>query len=147
MSINVSPGGVPKLPVPSADVGPEGLTGDGHRSSNHGGPDHAVLLFGLDVIERLRAEGHPIGPGTAGENLTLTGVDWANVVPGTRLIFAGGVELEATGYCTPCAKIAGSFKDGDGNRLLHDRHPGDSRVHTRVLKPGRLTAGETFRLA
>ena len=63
--INVSDGGVPKLPVERAEVTAEGLTTDRQAHPKfHGGPERAVCLLGLDAIERLQAEGHPIEPGT-----------------------------------------------------------------------------------
>ena len=49
VQINVSPGGAPKLPVPSARVTTDGLEGDGHRDlEHHGGPERALCLFSLD---------------------------------------------------------------------------------------------------
>lgn len=61
--INVSPGGVPKLPVASAQVTAQGLVGDRQKNLKyHGGPDRALCLWSLEVIETLLAEGHPIAP-------------------------------------------------------------------------------------
>ena len=79
VSVNVSSGGVPKLPVDRARVSPEGVEGDRQRFLQyHGGPERAVSIYSLDLIEALRNEGHPIGIGTTGENLTLAGEE-ANV--------------------------------------------------------------------
>jgi hypothetical protein len=81
-SINVSDGGVPKLPRPWAHVRAAGVEGD--RQENpifHGGPDRAVCLYSSDLIEALQGEGHPIRPGTIGENLTLAGIDWTAMRP------------------------------------------------------------------
>src|SRR3569832_2171795 len=75
--ISVSDGGVPKLPVWEAKVSEQGLSGDRQRNLKfHGGPDRAVCLYSLELIEHLQAEGHPIDAGAAGENLTLSGLDW-----------------------------------------------------------------------
>ncbi len=61
--VNVSSGGVPKLPVPVARVGRLGLEGDDHADrTEHGGPFRAVCLYSIEAIERVRAEGHPIFP-------------------------------------------------------------------------------------
>lgn len=85
--INVSPGGVPKLPVPEAEVMLQGLAGDRQRNRRiHGGPRRALCLYSLEVIDLLRAEGHPIAPGTAGENITISGVDWSDLRPGARIL-------------------------------------------------------------
>lgn len=141
-SVNVSDGGVPKRPVARAQVSRDGLEGDRQRDlRHHGGPDRAVSLFGLDVIERLRREGHPIAPGTTGENLTLADLDWSRVGTGDRLAFDGGLLLEVTTHAVPCGTIRASFQDGDVRRIAQDRHPGESRLYARVLVPGPIWAG------
>lgn len=144
--VNVSPGGVPKLPIPVAVVGPLGIAGDAHRGSGHGGPERALCLFSQEVIERLQAEGHPIAPGTCGENVTIAGLDWPRVVPGARLHLGDEVLVEVTRYTTPCVNIVASFVDGAFARILQDRHPGESRVYTRVLRGGTLRPGDRVEL-
>lgn len=141
--IQVSPGGVPKLPVVSARVGREGLAGDGHRHPEiHGGRDKAVCVWSLERIEALRAEGHPIAPGAAGENLTVAGIDWDRVVPGVRLRVGDEVVLDVVSYTTPCRTIAASFRDGDPYRIAQARHPGWSRVYARVVTEGEIRVGD-----
>ena len=145
-SINVSQGGVPKHPTPEADVRTEGVEGDRQRDLRyHGGPDRAVSVFSAERIAALQAEGHPIAPGTIGENLTVSGVDWTRATPGARLDF-GAVRLEITGYAAPCANIAGSFARGDIARVAQKTNPGWSRVYTRVLAPGRIRVGDAVTL-
>ena len=87
VQISVNPkGGVPKFAVPNAEITTEGVVGDKQRDRRfHGGPERAVCLYSLEVIQSLQAEGHPIAPGTTGENLTISGLDWNFVVPGVRL--------------------------------------------------------------
>ncbi len=141
--ISVSGGGVPKLAVAEAEVRFGGVVGDDQRDrKHHGGPERAVCLFSMEVIERLRAEGHPIAPGTVGENLTVSGLDWRAVAPGTRLVFERGVELEVAAYTSPCSNIRQSFSNLDSKRIKQDLHPGESRVYARVLREGRIAAGE-----
>src|SRR6185503_150995 len=97
-SINASRGGVPKTAMFEGLVTEQGLDGDRQRDPRfHGGPDRAIVLFSLDVIRLLQQEGHPIAPGTTGENLTVSGIDWRDVVPGRRLRI-GEVQLEITKY-------------------------------------------------
>ena len=147
VQVNVSKGGVPKLPVPSAHVTRGGLSGDRQRDLRyHGGPERAVSCFALEVIERLAGEGHPIAPGSTGENLTLAGLDWTAVRPGARLAFAGGVELEVTDFAAPCPTIRRSFEGGEYERISDKRHPGESRVYCRVLVEGEVRAGENVAL-
>ncbi len=93
-SVNTSRGGVPKTSMLEALITPYGVSGDSqHDVADHGGPDRAVVLFSLEVIRDLQAEGHAVAPGTTGENLTVSGLDWASLGPGTR-IRVGGVRLE-----------------------------------------------------
>ncbi len=141
--ISVSDGGVPKRAVDSADVTVNGVSGDRQRDTvHHGGPDRAVCLFSLEVIEGFQSEGHPIQPGFAGENLTVSGIDWDLVVPGQRLSVGPAVELEITSYTAPCATNADWFKDGKFGRMSQSRHPGESRVYARVLREGTVTVGD-----
>ena len=146
-AIHVSDGGVPKSEVQCARVAAHGLEGDRQEHTRfHGGPERAVCVFGLDVVRRLQAEGHPIQPGSTGENLTLDGLDWAAVSVGSRLCFAGGVELEVLSFADPCKLIAASFLDSDFRRIDAERRPGEGRAYTRVAKTGVLTRGESVTL-
>ena len=145
--INISPGGVPKLPVRSADVMELALVGDAHNNNEvHGGPTRAVCLYSLERILALQAEGHPIFPGATGENITLAGVDWDAVVPGARLGLGDTVEIEITKYTEPCPKITASFADGDISRMRQATYPGWSRVYASVLKTGHIRTGDQVTL-
>lgn len=145
-SLNVSAGGVPKLPVAEARIGPLGMEGDRQAHPEvHGGPDRALCLFSAEVIERLQAEGHPIAPGSTGENVTVSGVAWEAMVPGSRWRLGEEVEIEVTRPTTPCKTIRGSFRGGDFNRIHHQLHPGESRVYARVLRGGVVRVGDAVR--
>ena len=133
-SINVSNGGVPKLPQPSAQVTFDGVVGDRQRDLRfHGGPDRAVCLYSLDRIRALQQEGHSIVPGAIGENLTLEGIDWTLLQVGTRLEI-GDVVLEVTRPTSPCTKIAPAFTDEQFPRVSEKLHPGWSRWYCRVIR-------------
>ncbi len=133
-----SDGGVPKDAVEEVEVGPRGVRGDRQADrAHHGRPMQALCLWSLDVIDALRAEGHPIAPGLAGENVTLRGLDWPTIRPGVRLRI-GSVLAEISAYATPCKKNAAWFIDRDFNRMDEDRHPGWSRVYAWVREPGRI---------
>ena len=145
--INISRGGVPKLPVEQAEVTKEGLTGDYHNDvRDHGGPMRALCLYTLEQIQRLQAEAHPIFPGLAGENITLQGIDQAALVPGARMALGDRVEIELTDYASPCKTITGSFYDGNFTRISHKTHPGESRIYAKILRAGAIRAGDTVRL-
>ncbi len=141
--INTSDGGVPKTPVTTAEVGRHGLVGDRqHDRRNHGRPLQALCLWSEEIIGDLQAEGHPIATGLAGENLTLSGIDWSTIRPGVRLL-VGDVSIEISAWATPCAKNAPWFAEGDFNRMSHDRHPGWSRAYAWVLEGGTVRVGDT----
>lgn len=142
-SINVSLGGVPKLPVAAVRVGIGGLSGDAQRDlRHHGGPDRAVCLWSLQVIEALRREGHPVEVGSTGENLTVSGLAWERLGPGSRLRVGEHVLLEITGYATPCRTIWGSFRFRRYGRISQKKHPGQSRLYARVLEAGEVRQGD-----
>lgn len=141
--LNTSRGGVPKLPVSEAAVTPQGMEGDRQADRrHHGGPKRALCLYSLEEIRRLRAEGHPIGPGSTGENVTISGLPWEGVRPGVRLALGDEVVVEVTSYTTPCRTIRGSFADGGFKRISQKLHPGESRVYCRVLRAGRIRTGD-----
>ena len=141
--ISRSGGGVPKRAIASVRVTALGLDGDVQRNRKlHGGPERALCLFSLERIQALQAEGHPIQPGSIGENLTLEGLDWSRVAPGTSLRLGAEVVIQITAYTAPCANISGSFRDRDYARVSQRLHPGDSRVYARVLCEGELATGD-----
>ena len=144
VQVSVSPrGGVPKRPVEQAEVGPTGLAGDAVRYTKiHGGPERAVCLFSLEVIERLRAEGHPVAPGTTGENLTLAGVAWERLEPGRVLAIGDAVRLQLTTRVEPCKTIRASFEGGAFKRIKPAAHPDETRWYTRVLAGGTVRTGD-----
>lgn len=140
--LNVSDGGVPKRPVEVAEVGDRGLVGDRQAArQHHGRPLQALCLWSSDVIDALRAEGHPIESGLAGENVTISGIEWASIKPGTQLL-VGDVLAEISAWSTPCVKNAPWFLERDFNRMNHDRHPGWSRAYAWVREPGTIHQGD-----
>jgi MOSC domain-containing protein YiiM len=147
LQLSVSPGGVPKRPVPAAWVSRLGLEGDAHRHpEHHGGPERALCVFPWEAIQALAAEGHAIAPGAIGENVTTEGLDWSLVVPGVHLLLDELVLVQVTRYTRPCTTIAPVFRARDFGRVSHKRHPGCSRVYARVLAEGRLRVGDAIRL-
>ena len=144
--ISISDGGVPKRAVPEAGISLTGVGGDRQRHrSIHSGPDRAVCLYSLERLDALRDEGHPIEPGAAGENLTVAGLEWADVKPGDRLEIGDAVELEIMSYTAPCRYNANWFVDGDFHRISEKRHPGWSRLYARVVREGMVRQGDPVR--
>lgn len=145
--ISVSRGGVPKTPITEAHVTRLGIEGDVQQNRKyHGGPERALCLYAIEVIDRVAAEGHPIEPGSTGENVTTIGLDWSTLAPGARLRLGHEVEIELTSYTVPCRTIAASFIRGGFARILQQKHPGESRIYARVLREGRIEVGDAIEI-
>lgn len=141
VAINVSPGGIPKLPTPRVEVTPTGLAGDGRAHAKHVKPHRAVSLLDEEILADLRREGFDVGPGVLGENLTLRDMNLAKLSVGTRLRFSGGVALELTEPRKPC------FVLDSVDPVLKETTVGRIGWMARVVDPGWLSAGETVVVA
>jgi MOSC domain-containing protein YiiM len=141
VQLNVSNGGVPKRPVDSIEVDEGGLVGDRQAARrHHGRPWQAVSLWSAEVIDAFAADGHPIGYGRCGENVTVRGLTWADVRCGVRLAI-GPVVAQISLFALPCAKNAQWFSDGDFTHMHHERGP-VSRVYATVLTGGEVKTGD-----
>lgn len=141
-ALHASDGGVPKRAVESAVVDARGIVGDrqGNRK-HHGRPWQALCLFSIDVIDELAAEGHPIVPGSVGENVTVGGIDWSRLRGGLT-IDIGEVRVRTSSPAAPCRKIGDSFADGDWNRIDHTTRPGRARWYASVIAGGSISPGD-----
>ncbi len=103
--VSISRGGVPKRPIPGAEVTPLGITGDDHDHPQiHGGPRKAILLISSETIEELKALGYPLYPGALGENITTVGLDRKQWRTGQRWRI-GQVIVEFTTVRGPCQQL------------------------------------------
>jgi len=102
-------------------------------------------MYGLERLEALRDEGHPIAPGSTGENVLLRGVAWSDLAAGD-VLHLGQVTLRLTTEAPPCSTIAGSFAEGAFQRISAAQHPGWSRWYAEVLAEGRIEVGDVVRL-
>jgi len=147
VQVNTSRGGVPKLPTAEARVDRLWLVGDRHNDSlSHGGPLAAVSLLGVEVIARVAAEGHPIAPGTAGENVTTEGIEWGALPIGTRAAIGRELVVELTKHVAPCKTIAHNFSDGRFVRLSAKLHTLDTRLYASVVREGTIRPGDEIRI-
>jgi MOSC domain-containing protein YiiM len=140
--INVSDGGVPKQPVESVRVGYRGLVGDRQKTRRHHGRVwQALCLYSCEAIETLQGEGHPIEAGSAGENFTLRGVDFATLRPGTRMRI-GEMLAELSVPALPCTHNAQWFSDRDFSRIHHERDYPMTRWYASAIEDGEVRAGD-----
>lgn len=143
--LHASGGGVPKLPIDSATVGWSGVDGDQQGSRvHHGRPWQALCLWSDEVIANFAAQGHPIRPGYAGENITVRGLPWEVARPGAKLTI-GSVEATVTAYAIPCSQNEAWFTGGDFELMSHERGP-VSRIYARVDGPGTIALGDSLTL-
>jgi MOSC domain-containing protein YiiM/SAM-dependent methyltransferase len=149
VSVNTSPGGVPKRPIGSGRMGRRGVEGDRHDTPEpiHGTPAQAACLYAVEAIERVRADGHQAFPGAYGENFTIAGLDWGGLRRGDTLrIGRSGPLLLLTDYATPCRTQARWFVGERYGRISHRAHPEDARWYASVLEEGPVAAGDEVRL-
>ncbi len=140
LAINISNGGIPKLPVDSIEVTERGLAGDEHDHAKHYRIEQAVCLLDREQIDELRVEGFPLKPGSTGENMTLEGVEVRRAEIGDRLELEGGVVLEISKRRTPCFvldAIDPRLKEAAVDRI---------GVYARVVTPGVVRTGAAVRL-
>jgi MOSC domain-containing protein YiiM len=133
--------GIYKSPIEGgAFIGALGVEGDCVADKeNHGGPDQAVYCYRAEDYawwsERLGTE---LAPGTFGDNVTVSGLDAAELAAGDRLV-AGEVTLELTAPRIPCSTLARRMEDsGFVKAFRAAARPG---FYCRVIKPGMLKAG------
>lgn len=143
-------GGVPKYPQPSVSIGEHGVEGDYHsgptrvNSDGETVPNHRqVTVVAAEAVDAVAAElSVDIPPGGLGENILVRGLgDLADLVPGQRIIFSSGAELEVTEQNNPCANLS----------VYHPRTPkelyGRRGVLTVVAAPGMLRPGDSVSIA
>ena len=144
--LNASGGGVPKTAIDRAVIGTRGVEGDVQKARvHHGRPWQALCLWSADVIAALQDEGHPIQAGSAGENITLSGIDWTQLRGGMRFRIGTGddaVACQLSLPAVPCSKNSAWFRDGNIDRMDHDLHPGSSRWYASVIETGVISPGD-----
>jgi MOSC domain-containing protein YiiM len=99
-------------------------------------------MYSLERIRSLQAEGHPIDIGTAGENVTIQGIDWDRIAPGATIKIGDEVLLEVASFTNPCKTIRASFIAGEFVRIAQKLHPCWSRLYARVLREGQIRFGD-----
>jgi MOSC domain-containing protein YiiM len=153
VQVSVSPGGIPKVAIPVAELTETGIVGDTWRYPFHGGRRKALLLITIEGIDELVSQGFPLFPGALGENLTTRGLDRHDLRFGQRFRVGEGT-IELTRIRTPCATldVYGSgiqatiydarVQAGDSE----SRRWGLSGFYASVIQPGPVRPGDTIAL-
>ncbi len=119
-----------------------GLAGDEiSDTEHHGGADQAVYLYGAPDYAWWSEElGKELGPGTFGENLTVTDLLSDEYLIGDRFL-VGSTVLEVTAPRIPCVTLNARMKDSTFvRRFMRAERPG---LYCRVLREGQVRAGDT----
>ena len=124
--------GTPSDPVQKATA-ISGLGLEGDRSAYEGNT-RQVLFVDKEILD-----GFGLEPGQVKENITVTGLNVAQVQPG-QVFTIGDVTLEAVGDCEPCGKM-------DGIRLgLKDQLQGKRGMLAKVINGGGIKVGDSVRV-
>ena len=124
--------GTPSDPVQQATA-ISGLGLEGDRSAYEGNT-RQVLFVDKEILD-----GFGLEPGQVKENITVTGLNVAQVQPG-QVFTIGDVTLEAVGDCEPCGKM-------DAIRLgLKDQLQGKRGMLAKVINGGRIKVGDSVRV-
>ena len=143
----VSPqGGVPKHPVDSLSILTKGCLGDKQNDlKHHGGPSRAVCIFQDNIVALLENSGHPIKPGSTGENILISGTEIGELKPGT-ILKNRNVELKITTAATPCKTISASFTNGEFILISDKKYPYFTRWYAKVISEGEISLGENMEI-
>ena len=110
-------------------------------TKHHGGPDQAIYIYGGADYEWWSQQlGREIGPGTFGDNLTVSDLESAQFNIGD-LLHIGAVTLQVTSPRIPCGTFATRMDDPQWvKRFKAAEKPG---LYCRVIQEGTVKAGDT----
>ena len=122
--------GTPSDPVQEA-IAISGLGLEGDRSAYEG--NARQVLF----VDKARLDGAGLVPGQVKENITVTGMNVAQVQPGQVFTIGNSVTLEAVGDCEACGKM-------DAIRMgLMDELQGKRGMLAKVISGGSIKIGDS----
>ena len=139
VQLNVSQGGMPKLPVARARVTADGVEGDWQRNRKyHGGPNRAVCIYSVELYDWLREKGVDLANGSVGENFTTAGLELNRLAKGDRLRVGTDCVIEITGVRVPCRNL--KKWDADLPELI----VGNSGWVAKVVAAGMVSPGDAI---
>ena len=129
-------------------IEPLGILGDEQADLTvHGGAEKAVYGYAFDNYAAWRAEypqhSERLVPGGFGENLCIEGLREADLCVGD-IHRVGSARLQVCQPRQPCSKLALYFADKKLPKAMI--RSGRSGWYYRVLKPGKIVAGEAVEL-
>jgi MOSC domain-containing protein YiiM len=141
--------GLPKSPAPEIVVTASGVIGDFNKYRTErlaSDPEMAVLIYPVEMLEKLNEERWAVKPGDLGENITTEGLSYDDYFPGGQYR-AGGALLEVTKACDPCRNLAllpyvGQEKLKQFIRALIGRRG----WYAKVIEGGTIRVGNTIRI-
>jgi MOSC domain-containing protein YiiM len=138
--------GIFKRPVSGrVEITPLGIPGDfiGDKK-HHGGPDQALYLYGIEDYRWWSEQlNQSIAPGAFGENLTIGGLESAEICVGDRFYIGEQVILEATSPRIPCGTLARRMQIPTFVKdFRHAQRPG---IYCRVIQAGFIQAGDVIK--
>lgn len=115
------------------------LAGHGLEGDAHAGPWHRqVSLLAQESIDKMRAKGLTVGPGSFAENLTTEGIDLPSLALGQRLRLGKSALIEITQIGKEChTRCAIYYQAGD---CVMPREG----IFARVLKGGAISPGDSI---
>lgn len=136
--------GICKKPVAGpVRLGKTGFEGDGVGDlKNHGGPDKAVCVYGVDHYPYWeKILGTVLPPAAFGENLSLSDLDEAAICIGD-VFQAGTAVIQVSQPRQPCSTLAARFGRKDMVKLVVDS--GRTGCYFRVLEEGAVKSGDAL---
>jgi MOSC domain-containing protein YiiM len=132
------------------ELQPRGLEGDQVADTeNHGSPDQAVCCHPLahysywNSVYELTDPQHALGPGSVGENWTVSDVLERDVCVGD-VFTVGSAQVQVTGPRYPCTKQERKLRLPEFHRrTIESLRTG---FYLRVLAPGAVQAGDWWTL-
>jgi MOSC domain-containing protein YiiM len=136
ISVNISQKtGMKKTPVGRGDLEEDfGIVTDAHAGPHH----RQVSLLATESIDKMRAMGADVAPGSFAENLTTEGIDLVSLPVGTIITTSGGATLEVTQIGKVCHDRCAIY-ESVGDCVM----PREG-IFVRVIKGGTVRPGDTI---
>ena len=104
-----------------------------------------VHLIGIELLNKLNADGFSVAPGQLGENITTRGIDLLSLPTGTKLQLGSTAVVELTALRNPCHQID-DFQKGLLKAVLDQDDEGNlirkTGVMSIVLTSGMVRPGD-----